>query len=161
MFKAFLTYHFLMNVARCLCTSKTTYTNQKTRRRCVVALDSAVRLTENVQSLRPSFRTLATAEKKSVAPFFQVVANLTGFYLRSMKKVRPQPLQIVFSLPEKLVCDSFVGHRQVIVAYECARASHKTRSQAASGGEKTSHVYTSTPCFHGCGAHASTTLHLV
>ena len=35
----------------------------------------------------------------SAAPFFQVVANLTGFYPRSMKKVRPQPLQIVFSLP--------------------------------------------------------------
>ena len=43
--------------------------------------------------------TIATAEKKSAAPFFQVVANLTGFYPRSMKKVRPQPLQIVFSLP--------------------------------------------------------------
>ena len=42
---------------------------------------------------------IATAEKKSAAPFFQVVANLTGFYPRSMKKVRPQPLQIVFSLP--------------------------------------------------------------
>ena len=66
----------------------------------------------------------------SAAPFFQVVANLTGFYPRSMKKVRPQPLQIVFSLPygsitdpEKLVCNSFVRHHQVIVAYECARAS--------------------------------------